>query len=47
VQHGPIFDAFLNRLFNTLNWTVTEFVVVLKVFLLAGAVCLCTDLHHP
>jgi Kip1 ubiquitination-promoting complex protein 1 len=30
VQHGPIFDAFLNRLFNTLNWTVTEFVVVLK-----------------
>jgi hypothetical protein len=39
VQHGPIFDAFLNRLFNTLNWTVTEFVVVLKVPLLAGAVC--------
>lgn len=34
LEHGPIFDAFLNRLFNTLNWTVTEFVVVLKVLLL-------------
>jgi hypothetical protein len=38
LEHGPIFDAFLNRLFNTLNWTVTEFVVVLKVLPFAIAV---------
>lgn len=31
VEHAPVFEAFLNRLFNTLNWTVTEFIVVLKV----------------
>ena len=46
LEHGPIFDAFLNRLFNTLNWTVTEFVVVLKVLLLAGAVCHALSCHH-
>ncbi len=42
LQHGPVFDAFLNRLFNTLNWTVTEFIVVLKVRHVgcaAGGVC--------
>lgn len=26
------FAAFLNRLFNTLNWTITEFISVLKVY---------------
>lgn len=25
-----LFASFLNRLFNTLNWTVTEFSVVIK-----------------
>mmetsp|Transcript_34159 Transcript_34159/g.87346 ORF Transcript_34159/g.87346 Transcript_34159/m.87346 type:complete len:796 (-) Transcript_34159:86-2473(-) len=25
-----VFDAFLNRLFNTLNWTITEFTVACK-----------------
>ena len=37
LQHGEVFAAFLNRLFNTLNWTVTEFIVVLKV---------CVPCHH-
>jgi Kip1 ubiquitination-promoting complex protein 1 len=25
-----LFASFLNRLFNTLNWTITEFSVVIK-----------------
>lgn len=25
-----LFSSFLNRLFNTLNWTITEFAVAIK-----------------
>lgn len=29
-QKPEVFNAFLNRLFNTLNWTITEFTVSCK-----------------
>ena len=31
VAQPEVLAGFLNRLFNTLNWTVTEFTVSLKV----------------
>ena len=29
-EDSALFDAFLNRIFNTLNWTITEFSVAMK-----------------
>ena len=30
-SNPKLFSAFLNRIFNTLNWTITEFSVAMKV----------------
>jgi Kip1 ubiquitination-promoting complex protein 1 len=28
--NSTLFSSFLNRIFNTLNWTITEFSVAMK-----------------
>ena len=40
-----VLAGFLNRLFNTLNWTVTEFTVSLKARSPAPRCCRCCGLH--
>lgn len=45
-SHPKLFSAFLNRIFNTLNWTITEFSVAMKEMNHAVSKRQANDLQH-